>query len=98
MTKDVAQASLHKIKVPILYVLQWVGSLDLVPNEQADGNIIVKPGDSWTQQEEDIVKNVETILGENKLDAILCVAGGWAGGNANAKSVYNLFIAPAKSG
>ena len=61
-----------------------MGSLDLVPNEQADGNIIVK-GDSWTAQEEEITKKVEGMLGENKLDAILCVAGGWAGGNASSK-------------
>ena len=65
--------------------LQWVGSLDLVPNELADGNVIVKPGDSWTEQEEEIAKLVEGMLGENKLDAVLCVAGGWAGGNASSK-------------
>lgn len=64
----------------------WVGSLDLVPNEQADGNVIVKPGDSWTEQEEEIAKLVEGMLGENKLDAVLCVAGGWAGGNASSKA------------
>ncbi|XP_052773147.1 dihydropteridine reductase-like [Mya arenaria] len=64
----------------------WVGSIDLVPNEQADGNVVVKPGDSWTEQEEDITKNVETLLGDNKLDAVLCVAGGWAGGNAANKA------------
>ena len=67
---------------------QWVGSLDLAPNEQADGNIIVKPDNSWTEQEEAIAKSVESILGENKLDAILCVAGGWAGGNSSAKSMF----------
>lgn len=66
-------------------VFQWVGSIDLAPNEQADGNIVVKPGDSWTEQEEEITKNVESLLGDNKLDAVLCVAGGWAGGNAAAK-------------
>ncbi|XP_060575834.1 dihydropteridine reductase-like isoform X1 [Ruditapes philippinarum] len=64
---------------------QWVGSIDLVPNEQADGNVIVKPNESWTEQHESITQNVETLLGENKVDAILCVAGGWAGGNAANK-------------
>ncbi|XP_060575835.1 dihydropteridine reductase-like isoform X2 [Ruditapes philippinarum] len=63
----------------------WVGSIDLVPNEQADGNVIVKPNESWTEQHESITQNVETLLGENKVDAILCVAGGWAGGNAANK-------------
>ncbi|XP_026702967.1 dihydropteridine reductase [Athene cunicularia] len=28
------------------------------------------------------------LLGEEKVDAILCVAGGWAGGSAKAKSLY----------
>ncbi len=34
---------------------------------------------------------VENVLGDNKLDAIVCVAGGWAGGNAasNGMSVKN---------
>ncbi|NWI63775.1 DHPR reductase, partial [Todus mexicanus] len=31
---------------------------------------------------------VEKLLGEEKVDAILCVAGGWAGGSAKAKSLY----------
>ena len=64
---------------------QWVGSIDLAPNEQADGNVVVKPGDNWTDQEDEITKSVESLLGDNKLDAVLCVAGGWAGGNAAAK-------------
>lgn len=64
----------------------WVGSIDLMPNEQADGNVVVKPSDSWTEQEEEITKNVDTLLGDSKLDAILCVAGGWAGGNAANKA------------
>lgn len=63
----------------------WVGSIDLMPNEQADANVIVKPCDSWTQQEEEVVKAVDGVVGSEKLDAVLCVAGGWAGGNAAAK-------------
>jgi len=64
----------------------------LVPNEQADGNVLVKPEASWTEQEEDITKNVEVLLGDNKLDAVLCVAGGWAGGNAAAKGRFLLWL------
>lgn len=56
-----------------------------MPNEQADANIIVKPCESWTQQEEEVCRDVEGIMGSEKLDAVLCVAGGWAGGNAAAK-------------
>ncbi|XP_071090378.1 dihydropteridine reductase-like [Haliotis cracherodii] len=65
----------------------WVGSIDLHPNEDADANIIVKPVESWTAQEEEVVKSVDGVLGENKVDAILCVAGGWAGGNAASKDL-----------
>ncbi|XP_067658045.1 dihydropteridine reductase-like [Haliotis asinina] len=65
----------------------WVGSIDLHPNEEADANVIVKPAESWTAQEEQVVKSLDGVLGENKVDAILCVAGGWAGGNAASKDL-----------
>lgn len=63
----------------------WVGSIDLMPNEQADANVVVKPSESWLNQEDEVLKGVESIIGGEKLDAVLCVAGGWAGGNAASK-------------
>ena len=39
---------------------------------------------SLPEQEADVNTKVGDLLGENKLDAILCVAGGWAGGNAQS--------------
>jgi hypothetical protein len=78
---------LFNTTLTFINIFQWVGSIDLVPNEQADGNVIVKPSESWTEQHESITQNVETLLGENKVDAILCVAGGWAGGNAANKGM-----------
>ncbi|XP_040453408.1 dihydropteridine reductase isoform X2 [Falco naumanni] len=36
-----------------------------------------------------VTTEVGKLLGEEKVDAILCVAGGWAGGSAKAKSLYN---------
>ncbi len=33
---------------------------------------------------------VEEVLKEDKLDAIVCVAGGWAGGNAASAGTYML--------
>ncbi|XP_012941403.1 dihydropteridine reductase [Aplysia californica] len=60
----------------------WVGSIDLAVNEQADANVIVKPEMSLPEQEADINSKVGGLLGENKVEAIFCVAGGWAGGNA----------------
>jgi len=63
----------------------WVGSIDLSPNEHADINILVKPEAGWVDQCSDVVKEIETALKGDKVDALLCVAGGWAGGNAAHK-------------
>lgn len=62
---------------------QWVGSLDLANNDEADANIIVKPDDPLVQQETDVTASVKNLISEHKVDAIVCVAGGWAGGNAS---------------
>lgn len=43
--------------------------------------------ESWVQQEEQITQDVADMVGDQKVDAILCVAGGWAGGNAASKSL-----------
>lgn len=64
---------------------QWVGSIDLMPNEEAHANILVEISESWTNQEEQVSHKVEEALGGEKVDAVLCVAGGWAGGNAGSK-------------
>lgn len=64
-----------------------------MPNEQADANVIVKPCDSWTKQEEEVCRDVESIVGSDKLDAVLCVAGGWAGGNAASKGNFKMTMA-----
>lgn len=32
-----------------------------------------------------VTSDVAHLLGEHKVDAILCVAGGWAGGNCSSK-------------
>lgn len=41
-----------------------------------------------------VTAEVGKLLGEEKVDAILCVAGGWAGGNAKSKceSSFELVI------
>ncbi|KAI1278483.1 Dihydropteridine reductase [Halotydeus destructor] len=62
----------------------WVGSLDLVENEDASASVVVKGDDSWEEQERSVVSQVDKVLAGSKLDAIVCVAGGWAGGNAAA--------------
>lgn len=54
-------------------------------NEQADVNVLVKPEGTLPEQETEVNKKVGDLLGADKLDAIFCVAGGWAGGNAKSK-------------
>ncbi|XP_074847848.1 dihydropteridine reductase [Carettochelys insculpta] len=66
----------------------WVASIDLGENEDASANVVVKMTDSFTEQADQVTADVERLLGEEKVDAILCVAGGWAGGSAKAKSIY----------
>ncbi|XP_066991497.2 dihydropteridine reductase [Anabrus simplex] len=63
----------------------WVGSIDLKANDQADANILVKPDESWGEQETSVISQVGELLKGDKIDAIICVAGGWAGGNAASK-------------
>ncbi|XP_034945225.1 dihydropteridine reductase [Chelonus insularis] len=63
----------------------WVGSIDMKANEAADANVIVNGDHSWKEQETSILAQVKDILKEEKVDGIICVAGGWAGGNASHK-------------
>ncbi|XP_048505914.1 dihydropteridine reductase isoform X2 [Athalia rosae] len=54
-------------------------------NDQADANIIVPIDASWQEQEDQILAQIKDILKGEKLDGVVCVAGGWAGGNAASK-------------
>ncbi|KAK7486220.1 hypothetical protein BaRGS_00022543 [Batillaria attramentaria] len=56
-------------------------------NYEADANIVVKPASSWEEQDQAVTSRVAETLGDDKVDAILCVAGGWAGGNAASKKL-----------
>lgn len=62
----------------------WVLNIDMVQNEEADHNILVT-GDTWTQQEENVCGEVAAALTGHQLDAVLCFAGGWAGGSPASK-------------
>ncbi|KAF6132393.1 quinoid dihydropteridine reductase [Phyllostomus discolor] len=66
----------------------WVASIDVVENEEASASVVVKMTDSFTEQADQVTAEVGKLLGEEKVDAILCVAGGWAGGNAKSKSLF----------
>lgn len=59
-----------------------MGSIDLSENEQADASVVVPRDASWEDQETSVICKVAESLAGQKLDAVICVAGGWAGGNA----------------
>ncbi|KAB0372142.1 hypothetical protein FD755_015934, partial [Muntiacus reevesi] len=52
----------------------WVASIDVQENEEASANVVTA--------------EVGKLLGTEKVDAILCVAGGWVRGNAKSKSLF----------
>ncbi|XP_077544299.1 dihydropteridine reductase [Haemaphysalis longicornis] len=60
----------------------WVASVDHFPNEEADANVVVQSCDAWTSQHDLVLQGVAEVLQNDKVDALICVAGGWAGGNA----------------
>lgn len=57
----------------------WTISVDFVKNDDADHNVVLQPNLTL----EDQAKLVSSGIPEGtSLDGIVCVAGGWAGGNA----------------
>jgi dihydropteridine reductase len=60
----------------------WVGSIDLNENTEANANIILSSVNDWQAQEKELLEKAASVIGDTKVDAIICVAGGWAGGNA----------------
>lgn len=67
----------------------WVGCIDLAVNDSADLNIVVDRDADWVTQEQNVLSKVESSLKGDKLDAVICVAGGWAGGNAKKDLAKN---------
>jgi len=61
--------------------------VDMFANEEADANVVLEATEAWTGQAEVVVSKVGDALSGCKVDAILCVAGGWAGGNAASKDL-----------
>jgi len=56
-------------------------SIDIVANDDAGFSIILDPTSSFETQANKAEEEVNKHLAGNKLDSILCVAGGWVGGN-----------------
>lgn len=69
--------------------MQWVGSIDLTENAEADANILVQRDADFVQQETQVLEAVKGLLNDDKLEAVVCVAGGWAGGNATKDLAKN---------
>jgi dihydropteridine reductase len=55
----------------------------------ADANILVNRDADFVGQESQVLDAVKAALNEDKLDAVICVAGGWAGGNASKDLAKN---------
>eukprot|EP01061_Rhynchopus_euleeides_P038450 TRINITY_DN65988_c0_g1_i1.p1 TRINITY_DN65988_c0_g1~~TRINITY_DN65988_c0_g1_i1.p1 ORF type:complete len:250 (+),score=101.34 TRINITY_DN65988_c0_g1_i1:45-752(+) len=62
-------------------------SVDLVPNAKASQQVLVDPKFSWTEASEHVLQSLEKELGSGKVDAVVNVAGGWAGGNIAANDI-----------
>ncbi|KAJ8718047.1 hypothetical protein PYW07_005977 [Mythimna separata] len=60
----------------------WVINVDLKHNDNADYNITLPETSSWVEQEEHAMHQIDGALMGEKLNAVVCVAGGWASGNA----------------
>lgn len=61
----------------------------MAPNDLADANITVATDANWVDQETAILAELKNLLKNDKLDAVICVAGGWAGGNASKDLAKN---------
>ena len=62
----------------------------MVANDEASANITVNPADTWVDQGKAVADKVAEVLEGHKVDAVLCVAGGWAGGNAASKGKISI--------
>ncbi|KAI9357174.1 hypothetical protein BD770DRAFT_345105 [Pilaira anomala] len=60
-------------------------NIDLIENKDADFNTLTTTSGSLSEQGQAINDSITSVLGSEKLCAIFCVAGGWAGGNSGSK-------------
>jgi PREDICTED: quinoid dihydropteridine reductase-like len=61
----------------------------LKDNPEAHVSLAVK-SDNIVDQEKEVCKLLTESMDGSKLDALICVAGGWVGGNAASKGNYYL--------
>ncbi|KAF9985481.1 hypothetical protein BGZ79_005436, partial [Entomortierella chlamydospora] len=64
---------------------QWaVTSIDFFANQEATTNVLLEKSDSLEEQGKRVVDAIP-----GPIDAIVCVAGGWAGGNAASNELFS---------
>lgn len=73
-----------------LFLIQWVAAVDCKNNLEANVSLAVK-SDTLVDQEKEICNLLTESMDGCKLDALICVAGGWAGGNAASKGNYHFY-------
>lgn len=61
----------------------------MAENAEADANILVQRDADFVQQETQVLAAIKELLNDDKLEAVVCVAGGWAGGNASKDLAKN---------
>jgi dihydropteridine reductase len=69
-----------------------VTSIDLVKNDSAKHNVLLNIDASLEEQAKAALEGVSQALGSEKADAVLCVAGGWAGGNAKSTGIWTAIL------
>ncbi|KAL7754243.1 hypothetical protein RI367_000224 [Sorochytrium milnesiophthora] len=75
--------ALGKVIVQHFKQQSWnVLSVDVNSNSDANTSIQVSASSPWIQGSGDVAAKVAQALKDTKVQAIVCVAGGWAGGNA----------------
>ncbi|MFH4981849.1 hypothetical protein AB6A40_008558 [Gnathostoma spinigerum] len=64
----------------------WTLSIDHHDNKEADASIIIPHSEQWVEEETRVLEMVSEQV-KVPVDAVLCSAGGWVGGNAGNKSM-----------
>uniref|UniRef100_A0A8D1DZ04 Dihydropteridine reductase n=1 Tax=Sus scrofa TaxID=9823 RepID=A0A8D1DZ04_PIG len=66
----------------------WVASIDVVENEEASANVVVKMTDSFTEQADQVIPGVGHLTRAEGVGSVLCVSGNWKWGNADSNALF----------
>jgi dihydropteridine reductase len=62
-------------------------SVDYRPNEDADHNLVLAPEGSTKENTHKVIRDLKAL--NAVLNAVICVAGGWLGGNVKDDSIFD---------